>query len=424
MGDLSFVTPDVSLTVQAIYDFWKKRGQAEPVRRYMGGSSIGLECDRRLWYQFRIGDFEEFEGRMIRLFSRGHREEPVFVEELRGIGCIVHEVDKEGKQFKVTALGGHFAGHMDGAGLGIPEAPKTWHLLEFKTHSAKSFADLKRYGVEKSKPQHYAQMQTYMGLSKGLTRALYMAVNKDTDELYTERIRFDPEFFKVTMGRAKRIIETSTAPLRCATRPDDFRCRYCSFKALCWGTSDRVLPIPQEMLTNRLSVHATPDTERDGRIWRNDEEKRDYTEEELEKPGNELVILPDLLYGCTPIDSGDDWIEYQTEDGVKFKQGNGGFTAKQLTQMTRQQLGELEPDWVGADIPHDLRDRYPHEDSELVWDGPERMLKEAFTKHVPSGLKVGELQQTSEYTAGEYGGKYLVVIYKKHQHGAIWRGKE
>jgi hypothetical protein len=39
---------------------------------------------------------------------------------------------------------GHFGGSMDAVALGIPEAPKTWHLCEFKTHNAKSFADLQK----------------------------------------------------------------------------------------------------------------------------------------------------------------------------------------------------------------------------------------------------------------------------------------
>ena len=54
-------------------------------------------------------------------------------------------------------------------------------MLEIKTHNAKSCGTLKRQGVQKSKPRHWAQMQTYMGMAQ-LKRALYFAVNKDTDE--------------------------------------------------------------------------------------------------------------------------------------------------------------------------------------------------------------------------------------------------
>jgi hypothetical protein len=51
-------------------------------------------------------------------------------------------------------------------------------VVEFKTHSAKSFRKLVQRGVAEAKPQHWAQMQVYMQLT-GLTRALYVAVCKD-----------------------------------------------------------------------------------------------------------------------------------------------------------------------------------------------------------------------------------------------------
>lgn len=53
------------------------------------------------------------------------------------------EVDPEtGRQFRVEAHGGHFGGSLDAVALGLLEAPKTCHVVEFKTHSAKSFAEL------------------------------------------------------------------------------------------------------------------------------------------------------------------------------------------------------------------------------------------------------------------------------------------
>lgn len=58
------------------------------------------------------------------------------------------EVDPEtGRQFRVEAHGGHFGGSLDAVALGPLEAPKTWHVVEFKTHSAKSFAELVAKGV-------------------------------------------------------------------------------------------------------------------------------------------------------------------------------------------------------------------------------------------------------------------------------------
>src|SRR5690606_21675374 len=110
------------------YEYWKSRGGAEKPRQYLGMSAIGKECDRALWYGFRHAAREEFEGRLYRLFNRGHREEATFAEELRGIGCTVLLEDEKGKQFGFVAHGGHYRGHMDAAILGLPEAPNTWHV--------------------------------------------------------------------------------------------------------------------------------------------------------------------------------------------------------------------------------------------------------------------------------------------------------
>ena len=113
------------------------------------------------------------------------------VLNLRRTGATVLEVDPEtGRQFRVQAHGGHFGGSLDGLAINLLEAPKAWHVLEFKTHSNKSFGDLVAKKVRESKPQHFAQMQIYMHLT-GITRAFYVAVCKDTDALHIERIEAD-----------------------------------------------------------------------------------------------------------------------------------------------------------------------------------------------------------------------------------------
>src|SRR6056297_1806904 len=141
MGDISEQVPELTKTVQAIYEHYKKTGDAEPMRNYLGISIIGHHCSRYLWYCFRHCCKEDFSGRMYRLFETGDLEEYRFVKDLRDIGCTVYEVDGSGNQFAFKGVGGHYAGHMDGCGTGIPEAPETWHVLEFKTHSNKSFND-------------------------------------------------------------------------------------------------------------------------------------------------------------------------------------------------------------------------------------------------------------------------------------------
>jgi len=86
--------------------------------------------------------------------------------------------------------------------------------------------------VEKSKPEHFAQMQTYMGWS-GMTRALYVALNKNTDEIYIERIDYDAKEFKRIEQKAKEIIFADAPPPRMNESPAFYKCKWCAFNSIC-----------------------------------------------------------------------------------------------------------------------------------------------------------------------------------------------
>lgn len=416
MGDLTKFTPEESATVQAIYAWWQKREENEPSRGYLGASQIGIECDRQLWYAFRLQLKEPFDGRMLRLFNRGHREEAVFVEELRGIGCEVHETDPDGNQFALSALGGHFSGHMDGAALGVPEAPKTWHVCEFKTHNDKSFNHLKANGVQKSKPQHYQQMMVYMGLS-GMTRALYLAVNKDTDELYSERVRYNASEFNAIMLRAKRIIETCTAPERIATRADDWRCKFCPFHTICWGQLDTALPPNINPRSCRTCCHATAKTDDEGG-WYCERHKMPLQNGQLKIGCDNHLLLPSLLYGCSPTDATNNSVTYTTDVGITFTQGKGHWTVEELMRTHRDAVGEKPAD----NTPPSLIERYIWTGKQ-IWLGEVALLEQAIGDYLP-GLGITEKEVDEVYVAVQYGDNHLVVAYDHNNRGAIWQKAE
>jgi hypothetical protein len=337
MTDISQHLPEQSKTVEAIYVEYKRRGDTEQPRSYLGASIIGHNCERYLWYTFRFCCRPEFSGRMYRLFSTGDYEELRFVNDLRSIGCEVHDADSDGNQFAVEALGGHFSGHLDGYALGVLEAPKTWHVLEFKTHNDKSFKKLVKEGVKKSKPQHYAQCVVYMGLTE-MTRALYLAVNKDTDELYSERIQFDNIEFNTLMARAERIITGNSPPERISTRQDYYECSFCDARQICWGDSKSALPIPG--VSCRQCCHATPTM--DGKAcWKCEKHKRGLSPADQSKTCDDHLVLPGLI-GFARADSyGDDCITFVEDNGdvlKSWRHGKGGFSTKELMQLSPEQL--------------------------------------------------------------------------------------
>lgn len=251
MSDLSQFTQD--LTVAEIMIDYRLRYSSAP-RNYLGGSVIGDPCARRLWLNFRWVKVEQIEGRILRLFQTGHLAEPRFCQDLRNVGVEVLEVDPStNEQFAVSFLGGHLRGHADGAALGIKGAEKTWHLLEFKTHGDKSFNTLAAKGVKEAKPMHYAQMQLYMhGLE--LTRAYYMAVNKNTDELHGERISYDKAEAEALVDRGRRIVFASEPPAPISDRPDWYECKMCHLHPFCHKTEKQELP----EVNCRTCIHSTP----------------------------------------------------------------------------------------------------------------------------------------------------------------------
>jgi hypothetical protein len=202
----------------------------EPPRPHLGCSLLGHHCDRYLWLNFRWAVIEKFDGRMLRLFRRGQNEEATIVDDLKSIG-----IEVAGAQHRVD-FSGHVSGSIDGViNEGVPESPKKRHVLECKTHSKKSFDELVSKGVEKAKFQHYVQMQLYMhGLN--IDRALYYAVCKDNDQIYTERVRYDKETAEKYVHRGHDITSSDRMPPPISTDPTWYQCKWCPAHSFCHST--------------------------------------------------------------------------------------------------------------------------------------------------------------------------------------------
>jgi hypothetical protein len=310
----------VRLKVLDAIDAWRVGGADQSPRTHLGASTIGTRCERALWYKFRWVGRETFDARMLRLFDRGQREEATFVEELRGAGIEVLDVDPStGRQFSFKAAGGHFGGSLDGVALGIPDAPQTWHVLEFKTHSAKSFGELAKKGVKLAKPLHYAQMQAYMHMGS-LTRALYLAVNKDTDEVYGERIRYEPDVGKALMEKAERVVFASEPLPGVSTDPAWYECKFCPAAKVCHGQQ-----MPE--VSCRSCLHSTPEKDGTWSCSKDGGEDRCMADQLIACPDH--LFIPALLRNHgEPVDASmeGNWVEYQRKDGSKFRNvGNGAM---------------------------------------------------------------------------------------------------
>jgi hypothetical protein len=298
-----------SPTVDAIYAAYEAAAD-DGYRDHLGASLIGATCERAIWYSFRWVTRARHPGRLLRLFETGHLAEARFVGDLRRIGVTVLDVDPAtGRQWTLRDASGHFGGSMDAVALGLLEAPKTWHVCEFKTHSAKSFAALKAEGVAAAKPLHWAQMQAYMQLA-GLERAFYLAVCKDTDELYQERIHHDAEAGLRILAKAARIIAAARPPARISDDPAWWECRLCDHHAVCHAGA-----VPGRHC--RSCLHATPVAHG---AWQCARHQQVLTRHEQRAGCGTHLFIPDLIAG-EQIDAGDDWVSYRLPDGSIWRDG-------------------------------------------------------------------------------------------------------
>jgi len=315
--------PRPAPTIDAIYAAYEADA-GDGFRAHLGASLIGKECLRALWFDFRWATRAGFPGRILRLFETGHLEEARIVRNLRRTGATVLEVDPDtGRQWQVSAHDDHFGGSLDAVAVGLLEAPKTWHVLEFKTHSAKSFADLKRHGVQVSKPRHYAQMQVYLHLTS-ITRAMYVAVCKDTDELYVERLPADPAAGEALLLKAGRVIRAARPPERLSCDPAWWQCRLCEHHDLCHDgaaaerncrTCLHVTPVAGGEAADSNMLRA----ERAGG-WHCARYDRALAVVDQRRGCDYHLFVPDLVSGEV-VDAGDDYVAYRLPDGAFWTDG-------------------------------------------------------------------------------------------------------
>ncbi len=315
----------MTTVIEAIDAAIAKNNPGSVGRRYLGCSAIGEECERKLWYSFHWVDRSQWEPRMVRLLSRGHTEEALLNGYLRDAGIEVHDVDEDtGEQWEFSACGGHLLGHADGFVRNLPDSDE-WHLLEEKTANQKSFDRTKKLGVQVDKPMHYSQMQIYMYLAD-LQFAAYLVVNKNTDELYFERVPANKTHAELLLAKAERIIASSEPPERMTDDPTFFKCSWCEYKELC-HYSDRT---PQ---TNcRTCAHSTPLTDGDAR-WLCEKHQKDLTIPQQKEGCEDHLFMPALLKNwAETTDAGDDFVEYKNlKTETIFRNGKNDYASAEIT---------------------------------------------------------------------------------------------
>lgn len=221
------------------------RQQDQPKRNYLGASSIGDSCSRKLWYRLHTDHKEVFDAPTLRRFDDGHRSEDIMAAWLRLVPGIQLWTHKENGfhqyGFIDETLGPlKFSGHYDGIILGLLEAPKTPSIWEHKSINEEKFKKLKllkkeheKSALQKWDKVYYAQAVTYMDY-EGLTRHYLTVSTPGLREYMSVRTNEDPIYAESLKLKAKRIINANEPPERIGG-PDWYECKWCPFYEECHG---------------------------------------------------------------------------------------------------------------------------------------------------------------------------------------------
>ena len=229
------INPVIDLALEA------ERDQETP-REYLGGSRLGVECERALQFEFfntPKDPGKDFSGRILRVFERGHWVESAVIRWMRLSGVEILTEDENGEQYGFSDFDGLMQGHCDGVIMGGPPEfapfPRLW---ENKGLQEKDFKALAKHGLRREKPVYYAQCQIYMDRFF-LTEnpALFSAVNMNTMDIYWESVSYNPGAMTQYNAKAARIIRACIAKEllpRLSQDPGFYLCKWCSWAKRCF----------------------------------------------------------------------------------------------------------------------------------------------------------------------------------------------
>lgn len=225
---------------------------SQPRRQYLGASSIGEPCSRRLAYGYHDTPKDPgvaFKGTTLRMFDMGHDGETRMAEYLRLAGFNLQTHKDDGKQIGIADCDGRFKGHLDGVFHSGPALPGLRYpaLWENKALGDSTYKKFKKDGLNGFNIKYWSQVQIYMGYY-GLECCLFTAINRDSGELHAELVEFDAVECQQLVDKAARIVE-SVDPEEFSPsgkhenhhEPNGISCKFCDWRSRCWGLTPVVI---------------------------------------------------------------------------------------------------------------------------------------------------------------------------------------
>ena len=198
----------------------------DEVRNYIGASSIGDECYRKIWYSFNGMGAQDVSAKTRRTLAIGKTLEGLIINWIKDAGVRIEYVNFTLNSKDVPI----FQGHIDS----LIFFGKESSVLEIKTAKDSSFQTVTKKGVKIWSNQYYSQVQSYMGMLE-INSAYLLVLNKDNSNIYDEKVIFDPVFYSGLEEKAKMISEAIIPPPRINGSPLFYKCKMCKFNKVCHG---------------------------------------------------------------------------------------------------------------------------------------------------------------------------------------------
>lgn len=205
-------------------------------RDYLGASSLGHDCLRKIQFDWRRPVAHE--ARTLRIFDRGNWWEAYCVGLMVKAGF---RFVRSGPEVAFTQLGARFRGHGDGKLVTGPAIEGVGYpcLWEAKGLGSKGWKKLEKDGLAKAYPGYADQValyQAYFDLTDH--PAIFTAACIDTMEILHLLVPFDAARAQTASDRAVTVIradEAGEALPRIGADETDFRCKMCGHREACWA---------------------------------------------------------------------------------------------------------------------------------------------------------------------------------------------
>ena len=301
---------------------------------YLGASTIGETCERKLWLSWRMAKTEEFTAEQLYRFEDGYRIEDILASRLGRVhGVKLRTIDPvTGYQFNMIAVDGHLRGRIDGRIAGLLQAPETEHIWEAKACDEKKQALLVKAKAEHGEKNalkawditYYAQAVLYMQ-QLGITRHYLTCASPGARSTVSVRTNADNDYAVSLLQKAERIKKEPNLPVGISDNPAWWQCKGCAFSELCH--QQKVAEV-----NCRTCLHSTPVINGE---WHCARYKQNIPAGFQCSGCEHHLFIPSLIPYAKAVDGNEleNWVEYQKADGTIFRNGQNkpDFSSHELS---------------------------------------------------------------------------------------------